>query len=123
MASDTDPLLMQGKSALQVLDKVLRDRPKKVGSDFSDAIARLSALRDEMIGRYRSAGLDAGESPELQQLNSVITLVIAGHYPLGKVPWSHVEQARERFATLLPELGNVPSGSSERNQEFRRRDQ
>lgn len=116
MANDADSLLMQGEKALRALDKVLRDEPKKVGPDFSEAITQLSALRDTMIARYRYTDTNAGDSLELHQLNAVLTVVISGHYPLGKVPWPHIEKARESFALLLGELGKVPPGRSEREE-------
>ncbi|MBN8871709.1 MAG: hypothetical protein J0H67_02630 [Rhodospirillales bacterium] len=98
MGSD---LADRGEAALRAVDQLLRDRPVKDGPDFSAAIAALSHLRDALIARHRDG---AGELERLGRLNAVLTVVIAGHYPLGKVPWAQIEAARGSLATLLTEL-------------------
>jgi hypothetical protein len=108
MASDPDAMLQEGEAALRAIDKVLRDKPAKVGHDFSDTITHLSQLRDSLIARHRAAESEEGELPRLGRLNAVLTVMIAGHYPLGKVPWPHIEKARESFAALLSELAKAP---------------
>ncbi|MBN8900858.1 MAG: hypothetical protein BGO51_25795 [Rhodospirillales bacterium 69-11] len=98
MASE---LADRGETALRAVDQLLRDRPVKDGPDFSAAIMALSTLRDTLIARHR-AGAPALEP--LGRLNGVLTVVIAGHYPLGKVPWPHIETARDTLAGLVTEL-------------------
>jgi hypothetical protein len=35
-------------------------------------------------------------------LNGIISMVLAGHFPLGEVPWEELELARSWLAALCP---------------------
>jgi hypothetical protein len=39
---------------------------------------------------------------ELDVANSVLSVVIGGHFPLGGVPWPQIEAARNRLAEIVP---------------------
>jgi formate dehydrogenase major subunit len=91
MASDA------GARALALVDKLLAERPEKVGHDFSEATRRITTLRDEMIARYRAGTLPRRD---LDDINAVLSVVMGGHFPLGAVPWEMIELARARLARL-----------------------
>lgn len=90
MASDT------GARVLAALDKLLAERPEREGRDFSEATRCLTAYREEVLGR---AGAAQGE--RLAAVNAAISVVMAGHFPLGEVPWEHIEKAREQLGNLI----------------------
>jgi hypothetical protein len=87
-----------GERAISLLDKLLRERPEKVGQDFSEATRCLTAYRDELIGRHRAGTLPR---ERLDDINAVLSVVVGGHFPLGAVPWDKIAAARERLATLV----------------------
>jgi hypothetical protein len=89
-----------GHIALRIIDKLLAERPVKVGHDFSEATRCLSAFRDELIdrGRHNPSSLD---HKRLASVNTVLAVIVGAHFPLGEIPWSKVEQARSLLATAL----------------------
>ena len=95
------------EKALAAIDKVLADKPERNGHDFSAAVHCLSDLRDVLIRerRDRSPGPEARDRPG--RLNAAISIIVGGQYPIGSVPWRHIEDARASFATLLAEFQGI----------------
>jgi hypothetical protein len=89
-----------GQKALEALDTVLSKRPKPDGDAFSQATMCLAQFRDEMIAGGHDGQSVAGRE-RLARLNSVISVVLGGHFPLGNVPWDEIEKAREWLQQLL----------------------
>lgn len=86
------------ETALKMLDKLLAERPQRVGHDFSEATRWLAAYRDELIMEWRRTGTEA-DRQRLGKVNAVLSVVLGGHYPLAEIPWPQLEKAR----TLLAE--------------------
>jgi hypothetical protein len=86
-------------AALGAIDKLLAERPEKVGPDFSRATCLLVALRDSQIVRWRHTHAEP-DRQRLASINSVLSVVIGGHFPLGGIPWPQIEKAREVLACL-----------------------
>ena len=95
-----DGAVPAGKAALRAIDKLLADRPRKVGHDFSEATRCLTAYRDQAIAAWRDSGHQA-DFDRLGAANAVLSVVIGGHFPLGDVPWGHIEKARRKLADTL----------------------
>lgn len=95
----------EGHAALEALDTVMADKPHKVGHDFSAAMKRLCAYRDQLIAGRRGGDLTHASRERLTRLNAVISTVMAGHFPLGPVPWQEIEQARAELAGLIERGG------------------
>ncbi len=93
----------EGQASLEALDKVIADKPHKVGHDFSAAAKHLCAYRDELIQRYRAAGDEETHQvrERLGRVNAVISTVLAGHFPLGPIPWPEIEKAREQLREVV----------------------
>ena len=91
----------EGHRALAAVDKVLADRPHKVGHDFTAATEHLCRYRDEVIAHQRQAGPTPESRQALSRLNAVLSTVLAGHFPLGPIPWPAIEQARDQLADLV----------------------
>ena len=80
-----------GAEALACLDKILAQEPEPEPSLFSHATQHLSAFRDSLIA-------DKAPRTRLEHVNAVISVVMAGHFPLGKVPWPELHKARDWLA-------------------------
>ncbi len=94
----------EGQASLEALDTVLADKPHKIGHDFSAAMKHLCAYRDHLIAKQRGSGPTHISRERLARLNAVISTVMAGHFPLGPVPWQEIEQARGELAGLIQAL-------------------
>lgn len=88
-----------GSDAVQAIDKLLVDRPEKVGHDFSEATRRLTAWREQLINRWRQTQAE-GDKRNLERVNAAISVVVGGQFPLGSIPWPHIEQVRNDLAVL-----------------------
>jgi hypothetical protein len=89
-----------GRDAVQAIDKLLANRRTKVGHDFSEATRRLTAWRQQLIERWRQTQSDV-DKRGLERVNAAISVVVGGQFPLGAVPWSHVEQVRDDLSQLV----------------------
>jgi hypothetical protein len=102
MPADTAARAKQeGRAALAALDRALQSKPEKDGHAFSEMTGHLCAMRDVLIAQHRE---DGGFKQDLGRLNAVISTSLAGHFPLGNIPWSEVEHARGALEALLAEL-------------------
>lgn len=90
-------------AALAELDKALAEKPHAEGNTFSAAAHELSLLRDKMAARQRKQGATPESRRQLEHVNAVISIVLAGHFPLGGVPWPELEKARGWLAALIDE--------------------
>ena len=86
-------------AALQAIDKLLAERPEKVGPEFSEATRRIVALRDGQIERWRRSNAEP-DRQRLALINAVLSVVVGGHFPLGGIPWPQIEKARDVLASL-----------------------
>lgn len=77
---------------IAALDQAIAAAPKRDGYAFSDAVIQLSIVRDELAARD---GRRTEESRRrLTKVNSILSAILAGHFPLGDVPWNEVRNAR-----------------------------
>jgi hypothetical protein len=79
-------------AALRAIDKLLAERPEKVGSDFSSAYSLLVALRDSQVAQWRHSNAEP-DRQRLARINSVLSVVNSGHF-------QQIEKAREVLASL-----------------------
>lgn len=86
-------------ASLNLLDKLLGERPDRVSHDFSEATRWLTAYRDELISQWRRTAAEA-DRQRLAKVNAVLSVVVGGHYPLGEVPWDSIEKARAQLASV-----------------------
>ncbi len=85
-------------TALAALDEALASAPKRNGDAFSRAVRCLSAYRDEIT---TTEGRKTEESRKrLTRLNAILSLVMAGHFPLGEPPWDEIRKTRGWLAEL-----------------------
>jgi hypothetical protein len=84
---------------LIAIDKLLADRPEKVGHDFSEATRRLTAWRDRCIARWRETRTEA-DRERLERLNAAVSVVVGGQFPLGSVNWDAIASVRRDLEGL-----------------------
>jgi len=83
-----------GLVALAALDDIIAARPHADQQLFSKATHCLSAFRDSLIADYRPGHPSATQRARLEQVNAVISILMAGHFPLGETPWRELEESR-----------------------------
>ena len=89
------------RTALQVLDRALEDRPDRIYNDMVAAVRCLVRLRDSLI-RERRAGRGSPEHDErLRRVNAVLSAVVGGEYPLVGVRKERIKKARDAVEALL----------------------
>ncbi len=87
--------------ALAALDQAIAAAPKRDGHAFSDAVIQVSAVRDEVA----RAGRDTTEKRRrLTGLNGILSMILAGHFPLGNPPWDEIRKARGWLADIQATL-------------------
>jgi hypothetical protein len=64
----------------------------------------LCAFRNHVIEQHREAGASREISERLVLLNSVLSVVLGCHFPLGHVPWHELELARSWLRDLVAEV-------------------
>lgn len=92
-----------GRRARAAVDQVLHDRPNKIGHDFSEAVIGLSKLREQVIAERRADPTSEALLHRLGRLNSVLSVLIGAHYPLGDIPWDCLEKSRGVLAEIVAE--------------------
>ncbi len=100
------PLETQARDALAAVDKALAEKPHKEGHTFSAAAQSLCVVRDSLSTRDRH---DPLRRRWLGHINAVISVVLAGHFPLGSVPWDEIAKARGWLADFAADVGAQPS--------------
>ena len=90
-----------GHRALQHIDTVLAERPKKNDHELSHATMCLAEFRDRLVAEWRASGITAQQRKQLAHVNSVMTVVLGIHFPLGDIPWPELEKARDWLAEVV----------------------
>ena len=83
-----------GEVALEALSAILAREPVPDQDLLSKATHWLSLYRDSLIATYRPGPAPAEMRTRLGHVNAVISLVMAGHFPLGELPWGELHKAR-----------------------------
>ncbi len=89
----------QAWEALASLDKAIAHKPRKDDADLAAALEHFCKLRDMLLAEARQG---APSREWLDQVNALISVVLAGHFPLGSVPWPETEQACGVVAGMVP---------------------
>jgi formate dehydrogenase major subunit len=97
----SDPV---GWEAIAAIDRLLADRPDKVGHDFSAATRCLAMWRDVLVQRRRDLPT-GGDHHALERVNAAISVILGGQFPLGKVPWLEIARVRQQLRELLHDAG------------------
>ena len=83
--------------ALAALDRAIEAAPERDGAAFSEAVMEVSAVRDDVAACGRA-------TPEARQrlsvLNALLSMILAGHFPLVVPPWDEIRRARGWLADV-----------------------
>ncbi|MGN6374060.1 MAG: hypothetical protein ACTHMG_00745 [Sphingomonas sp.] len=91
------------EKALQAMDEVLAKRPEKDGHLLSQATMCLSEYRETLApDDWASAPRDVQE--RLARLNSIISVVMGLHFPVGSPPWDEFAKARDWLKGLIDDV-------------------
>ena len=93
----SDPRL---EASVEALDRALSQRPHRDGQAFTDATKPMCAYRDELRHAVRAAPDDLAVRRQLKAANLAITLMLAGHFPLGDMPWDQIEILRGHLEAM-----------------------
>jgi hypothetical protein len=93
-----------GHRALAALDAVLARKPTRDDGALTKATMELTQFRDAIIAEQRAGGIrTADERQHLAHLNSVLSVVLGVHFPLGETPWDELWKARSWLSDLVAE--------------------
>ena len=93
----SDPRLDE---SLAALDRALAARPHRDGQAFTEATKPMCAYRDELRYALRDTPDDLVLRRQLKAANLAITLMLAGHFPLGDMPWDQIETLRDHLEAM-----------------------
>ena len=88
-------------AALKALDEALASRPHLNGQAFTEATKAMCAYRDALRPALRADPEAMGPRRRLKAANLAITLLMAGHFPLGDTPWPQIEGLRDQLQGML----------------------
>jgi hypothetical protein len=87
------------RNALEALDEAIADAPRRNGHALSRAATCVSAFREELIAQH---GLQGEENRQrLARVNAILSLVLAGHFPLGDAPWDEIKKGRNWLSEMI----------------------
>lgn len=89
------------RAAIVALDDLLKKHPQNIERDIITATRALVHLRDRLIA-MRRASFDSGQT--LEHTKAVLSVLMAGHYPIEGMRWDCIKQARDALAGLTPEV-------------------
>ena len=88
-----------GPAALAALDEALRQKPHADQDAFSAAARGVASFRDHISAEPPSPA----RRHRLDHVNAVMSMVLAGHFPLGPIQWDEIAAARDWLAELVRE--------------------
>jgi hypothetical protein len=99
--------------AIEALDRLLRRHPQDIEADAVQATRALVSLRNRLIGLRRSAHREE-LGATLAQVNSALSELMGGHYPVAGIRWDCMKQARNALAglTTIPDDGAAARGAA-----------
>ncbi len=93
----SDPRL---DASVEALDRALAARPRRNGQAFAEATRPMYAYRDELRHALRASPDDLSVRRRLKAANLAVTLMLAGHFPLGDMPWDQIEALRDHLEAM-----------------------
>jgi hypothetical protein len=98
----SDDLCGHCRTELVKLDYLLRNHPAETADELTDAVRHTVELRDRMIERRRTQHRESdGHDRRLRLVNSIISAIVAGEFPLMGIRWKRIEGARDLLKQVL----------------------
>ena len=92
----------KGWEALEQIDRALAGRPVRDPQALTGAMQCLTAFRDHCVERCRAEDGPRHRGP-LERVNAVISIVTAGEFPIGEMPWDDLATAQSWLEAVLRE--------------------
>ena len=93
----SDPRL---DASVEALDRAIAARPHRDGQAFTEATKPMCAYRDELRHALRASPDDLTARRRLKAANLAVTLMLAGHCPLGDMPWDQITTLRDHLDAM-----------------------
>ncbi len=90
-----------GHQALRHLNAILAKQPETDSDLFSRCTRELAAFRNALIAAAREPAAGDAVRTGLAHVNAIISVVLAGHFPLGPIPWQELQRARGWLAETV----------------------
>lgn len=95
------------REAVARLDYLLRNHPAETADELTAAVRCAVDVRDKMIERRHAQGTQSAQNDaqnrRLRQVNSIISAIVAGEFPLIGIRWQRIEGARDLLKQVLAE--------------------
>ena len=88
------------RAAVSALDRLLEKHPENLEGALVEATRCLVALRGRLTSMSREAPHDRTWRDQLAQVNAVLSVLMAGHYPIEGVRWDCIKQARDALVAF-----------------------
>jgi len=88
------------RAAIAALDCLLEKHPQNLERALIEGTQCLVALRGRLTSMSRLAPHDRIWRDQLAQVNAVLSVLMAGHYPIEGVRWDCIKQARDALAAF-----------------------
>ena len=88
------------RAAVSALDRLLEKHPQNLEGALVEATRCLVALRGRLTAMSREAPHDRTWCDQLAQVNAVLSVLMAGHYPIEGVRWDCIKQARDALVAF-----------------------
>jgi hypothetical protein len=86
--------------AIAALDALLQEHPQSLEKRINEATQCLVGLRNGLIARWRESEHSPACRDHLTHVNAVISVLMAGHYPLEGMRWDCIKAARDALSAL-----------------------
>lgn len=95
-----EPLHQTLISAIAVLDDCIEDGPKELEQELFEAVRMVARARDELIRRQREH-YTVEQGKLLNRLNSVLSVLAGGAYPIVGVHLDRIRKGRDALAGMI----------------------
>jgi hypothetical protein len=88
------------RRALSALERLLEEHPENLEGALLEATHSVVALRGRLTSMSRESPQNATWRDQLAHTNAILSVLMAGHYPIEGVRWDCIKQARDALAAF-----------------------
>ncbi|UEM20726.1 hypothetical protein JL100_027220 [Skermanella mucosa] len=87
--------------ALEMLDRVLAERPEQHHEEVVEVLRCLVAMRDHLIHERRRQGPSPDLDEHLDHVNAVVSVMTSGSFPVVGLNHERLKDARDLMAEII----------------------
>jgi hypothetical protein len=91
------------RHAVSMLDSLLEEHPENLEKQIGEATRCVVRLRNDVSAVLRAADESQVWDGYLLHANAVLSVLMAGHYPIEGIRWDCINEARDALSRLLTE--------------------